>query len=187
MPVFLLPICIHMYYKRFFLINEMRWMHFFNGTETDRLCYAWSNILQFKINHYKGIYILILFLLFHSLCPVWHKKQAISHTGGQHLSGKIETGRKQKTDKHLLIRRSLAVSWFLLTHYHTTRQQTIECLRERSICHCDTIPCDLALLIVGHHKQQVAGFGDCDVIIAALVDTFWWPGNIEWDLEIRVK
>lgn len=103
-------------------------------------------------------------------------------------SSDSNTGHRLERQTNItLIQWLLVVSWFLLTRYHTTGQQTIECLRERGICHCHTVPGNLTLLIVGHHKQQVAGFSDGNVIIAALVNTFWWPGNIKWDLEIRIK
>lgn len=55
----------------------------------------------------------------------------------------------------------------------TIKPQTFECLTERSVCHCNAVAGDLALLVVGHHKQQVAGFGNGYVIIAALINAFW--------------
>lgn len=67
---------------------------------------------------------------------------------------------------------TLCVNLVLYSHA-SAGQHTIQCLREWGICHCNTVSRDLALLIIGHHKQQVARFGDGNIVIATLVNTFW--------------
>lgn len=70
---------------------------------------------------------------------------------------------------------------------HKNGRRTIQCLRQRGVCHGDAVSHDLALLVIRHHKHQVARLGDGHVIIAALVDAFRRPGNIEWDLARKIR
>lgn len=90
-----------------------------------------------------------------------------SSTSDNHY--KLET---KKTDVLYDGDETLCISVVLYSHA-SAAQHTIQCLREWGICHCNTVSHDLALLIIGHHKQQVARFGDGNIIIATLVNTFW--------------
>ena len=46
---------------------------------------------------------------------------------------------------------------------------TFEGLSHWGVGHCNTVPRDLTLLVVGHHKQQVTGLSNSNVVIATLV------------------
>ena len=48
-------------------------------------------------------------------------------------------------------------------------QRTFKCLSHWGVGHCNTVPQDLTLLVVGHHKQQVTGLCNSHVVIATLV------------------
>lgn len=48
-------------------------------------------------------------------------------------------------------------------------QRTFNSLSDWGVGHCNTVPWDLALLVVGHHKQQVTRLADSHVVIATLV------------------
>lgn len=48
---------------------------------------------------------------------------------------------------------------------------TFNGLRDGGVGHRNTIPQDLTLLVVGHHKQQVTRLGNSHVVIATLVYT----------------